>query len=125
MAIYSFVTFSTLGSRKAPQNAWTSTEYAENVVLDLGEERENFLMLYFARVSRYDFSVAVSQDGEVWEDETWAQMDQGQCWKWKYVTDSTVSASGSRTYGGNRHWEKAILACFPLRAQMFKNGAMG
>ena len=91
LGVYSAVCFPTLGSTKAPQTAWTSTDYTENVVLDLGEEQDSFLMLYFARVSRYDFSVSVSDDGETWREETWAQMDQGQCWKWKYVTDSTMA----------------------------------
>lgn len=104
LAVYSFVSLSTLGSMKAPQTAWTSTDYSEYVVLDLGESRENFDMLYFARVSRYDFSVNVSEDGENWEDETWAQMDQGQCWKWKYVTESSMNDSGVRSYANGRHW---------------------
>ncbi|MBQ9211868.1 MAG: phospholipid carrier-dependent glycosyltransferase [Clostridia bacterium] len=104
LVVYSLISFSTLGSRKAPQTSWTSSEYTENVVLDLGEHRDNFAMLYFARVSRYDFSVAVSEDGQSWADETWAQMDQGQCWKWKYVTDSTQQGDGTRSYGNNRHW---------------------
>ena len=86
LAAYSAVTFTTLGSRKAPQTAWTSSVHAENVVLDLGENREDFTMLYFARVSRYNFSVSVSPDGETWEEDTWAQLDQGQCWKWKAPT---------------------------------------
>ncbi|MBQ8072481.1 MAG: phospholipid carrier-dependent glycosyltransferase [Clostridia bacterium] len=102
--IYAVISLVTLGSTKAPQTAWTSSEYTENVIFDLGESQENFAMLYFARVSRYDFSVAVSDDGMRWEDETWAQMDQGQCWKWKYVTESTASASGTRSYGSQRHW---------------------
>ncbi len=104
LAVYSVLSLGTLGSTKAPQTAWTSTAYPESVVLDLGQERDNFVMLYFARVSKYDFSVAVSRDGETWDDETWAQMDQGQCWKWKYVTDSTESDTGSRTYSSGRHW---------------------
>ena len=104
LTAYSLICFPTLGSMKAPQTAWTSTEYTENVVLDLGESRDSFVMLYFARVSRNDFSVAVSEDGKNWDDETWAQMDQGQCWKWKYVTDSAAAADGKRSYGNNRHW---------------------
>ena len=104
LAVYSLVAFSTLGSRRAPQSAWTSSDYDENVILDLGEQQENFAVLYFSRVSRYDFSVASSTDGKNWEDETWAQMDQGQCWKWKYVTDSTQNENGTRTYGAGRHW---------------------
>ena len=103
-AVYSVVCFTTLGSAKAPQTAWTSTEYTESAILDLGEEVDGFTMLYFARVSRYDFSVATSRDGKNWEDETWAQMDQGQCWKWKYVTESAAGADGTRTFGNSRHW---------------------
>ena len=101
--IYSAVSFLTLGSTRAPQTAWTSSDYPEAVILDLGEEQESFSVMYFARVSRYDFSVAVSNDLTIWEDETWAQMDQGQCWKWKYVTES-VQAGDSRSYTNSRHW---------------------
>ena len=104
LAAYSAVSFSTLGSRKAPQSAWTASDYSESVILDLGEQKDNFTVLYFARVSRYDFSISVSPDRESWEDETWAQMDQGQCWKWKYITDSVQDASGKRTYSAGRHW---------------------
>ena len=104
LASYSLLAFSTLGSMKAPQTAWTSSEYTENIILDLGEEQDSFTMLYFSRVSRYDFSVSVSQDGKSWDDETWAEMDQGQCWKWKYVTNSTQNEGGTRKYGSDRHW---------------------
>ena len=104
LAAYSLISFTTLGSTKAPQTAWTSTEYTDSVELDLGKAYDNFSMLYFARVSRYDFSVATSQDGISWADETWAQMDQGQCWKWKYVTDSTQNEDGTRSFNSSRHW---------------------
>lgn len=104
LLVYSALSLMTLGSTRAPQTAWTSTEYTENVVLDLGESRESFSMLYFARVSRYDFSIATSQDGVYWSDETWAQMDQGQCWKWKYVTDSVQKEDGTRAFSSARHW---------------------
>ena len=103
MTLYSFISLLTLGSTRAPQHAWTSSDYSEAVVLDLGEEVDSFTMMYFARVSRYDFSVAVSHDANTWEDETWAQMDQGQCWKWKYVTES-VQTGESRSYTSSRHW---------------------
>ena len=105
MAVYSVICFSTLGSTKAPQSAWTSTEYEESVTFDLGEERDSFCMLYFARVSRYDFSIAVSSDGISWSDESWAEMNQGDCWKWKYLTESFTDESGKRTYNSAaRQW---------------------
>ena len=96
----SFATVSllTLGSTKAPQTVWSSSTASEQVVLDLGKVQDDFEMLYFAQVSRNDFSVSVSDDGENWEEETWAQMDQGQCWKWKYVTESYENGDGIRTY---------------------------
>ena len=103
IVFYSAVSLLTLGSTRAPQTAWTSSDYPEAVILDLGEKQESFSVMYFARVSRYDFSVAVSNDLTAWEDETWAQMDQGQCWKWKYVTES-VQAGESRSYTNSRHW---------------------
>ena len=96
----SFATVSllTLGSTKAPQTVWSSSTASEQVVLDLGKVWDDFEVLYFAQVTRNDFSVSVSNDGENWETETWAQMDQGQCWKWKYVTESYENGDGTRTY---------------------------
>ena len=102
---YSAICFPTLGSTKAPQSAWSSTDYEETVTFDLGESRSDFTVMYFARVSRYDFSFAFSEDGVHWSEEAWAQMNQGSCWKWMYVTESTVSGDGTVTfpsYGARR-----------------------
>ena len=97
-AVYAAVTLLTLGSTRAPQTAWTSSSEKESVIIDLGSACTDFEMLYFAQVSRYDFSVAVSTDGKTWQEDVWAQMDQGQCWKWKYVTESYDSDNGKKTY---------------------------
>ncbi len=97
-AIYSAVCLLTLGSNKAPQNGWSSSSADEQIVFDLGEYHEDVEILYFAQVSRYDFTFSSSNDGENWDDETWAQMDQGQCWKWKYVTEYTENANGTKSY---------------------------
>ena len=96
--VYSVISLLTLGSMKAPQTGWSSSSATEQVIFDLGEYRENTEILYFAQVSRKDFSVSVSDDGENWSPETWAQMDQGQCWKWKYVTTSYDNGDDTRTY---------------------------
>ncbi len=96
-AVYSVLALTTLGSARAPQNGWTSSSAEEQVVFDLGQSYDDFSILYFGRVSHNDFSVSASEDGEHWEEETWAQMDQGQCWKWKYVTVS-YERGGERTY---------------------------
>ena len=97
-AVYSVVALTTLGSTKAPQTAWSSSGEDEQIIFDLQEAHDNVRVLYFAQVSRNDFSVAASDDGVSWTEETWAQMDQGQCWKWKYVTLSYENGSGGRTY---------------------------
>ena len=96
--LYSALTLSTLGSTKAPQTAWSSSGEGEQIVFDLQEIREDIRVLYFGQVSRYDFSLSQSFDGINWSDEVYAQMDQQQCWKWKYVTQSYEDSSGSRTY---------------------------
>lgn len=98
--LYGIVTLTTLGSTRAPQNPWKSTSAREQVIIDLGEVYEDFSMLYFAQVSYNDFTVATSDDGEVWPDERvcWAQMAEGQCFRWKYLLPCLTGTSGSRTY---------------------------
>ena len=95
---YAIISLSTLGSTKAPQTTWSSSSPEEQIIFDLGEVRNEFEILYFAQVSRYDFSFSVSDDGVTWDEETWAQMDQGQCWKWKYVTESYENGNGEHTF---------------------------
>lgn len=97
-AIYAVVCLCNLGSTKAPQNPWTSTAYNESVIIDLGEKHEDFSMLYFAQVSHRDFTVATSDDMENWSPEYWAEMAQGQCFRWKYLAPSTEKDDGTRTY---------------------------
>ncbi len=96
--VYSVITLMTLGSTKAPQRPWISTYEDEQVILDLGEHQDEFTMLYFAQVSYSDFSVAVSDDLHQWSPEVPADMNQGQCWKWKYVTESYQDDTGKRSY---------------------------
>ena len=97
-AVYSVIALLTLGSTKAPQTVWCSSSPNEQIVFDLGESRKDIEILYFAQVSRNDFSFTASDDGTAWGEEIWAQMDQGQCWKWKYVTEYNDNGDGSRTY---------------------------
>lgn len=97
-AVYSVISLLTLGSAKAPQTTWCSSSPNEQIVFDLGESRKDIEILYFAQVSRNDFSFSASEDGIQWGEEIWAQMDQGQCWKWKYVTEYDKNGDGSRNY---------------------------
>ena len=96
--IYSLLSLLTLGSTKAPQTDWTSSGTNEQIVFDLGSIQENFEILYFAGVSHHNFSVSVSDNGENWAEETWAQMNEWQCWKWKYITVSYESEQSARSF---------------------------
>ena len=96
--LYSIVSLSTLGSTKAPQTAWTSSSEEEQIVFDLQEEQDDIRILYFGQVSREEFTVSQSSDGINWSEEVTAQMDQGQCWKWKYVTQFYYDAKGRKAY---------------------------
>lgn len=99
--VFSTVSLMTLGSTKAPQTEWIASSDEEEVIFDLGEHKEQFSVLYFGQVSRNDFSFAVSDDGENWSDEYWAQMEQGQCWKWKYLTESIETGPGRAYFNSN------------------------
>lgn len=97
--IYSIVTLTTLGSTKAPQNAWKSTTPNEYVYIDLGKHYDDFSMLYFCQVSYNNFAVSVSDQMEqgTWSQEYPAQMEQGQCFQWKYLKPSYTS-NGTPTF---------------------------
>ena len=97
-AVYAAVSLLTLGSTKAPETAWTSSSADEEIVFDLGENRDSFEILYFAQVSNQNFAFSVSEDGEEWDEPVWAQMDQGQCWKWKYVIFSYTDENDKVTF---------------------------
>ena len=94
--VYAVVALTNLGSMKAPQNPWKSTNINEQVVIDLGAHYDDVSMLYFCQVSYSDFSIAVSDDAENWSEEYWAQMAEGQCFQWKYLIPSYTS--GAKRY---------------------------
>lgn len=104
-AVYAVTTLTTLGSAKAPQNPWKSTTYDEYAIVDLGQHYDKFSMLYFCQVSYDNFTVAVSDDMENWSDEYWAEMAEGQCFRWKYLAPSyehngSVNFSSPSSYSG-------------------------
>ena len=86
--VYSVVALWNLGSTKAPQTFWSSTSTSEQVVLDLGQHYDDVAVAYYCAVSYSNFSIAVSDDGETWSDEYWAEMNEGSCYQWKYLMPS-------------------------------------
>ncbi len=86
-AAYAVLTFTNLGSMKAPQTAYVSESPDEQITFDLGKNRQ-FNMLYFGGIHYYssDFPVEISEDGENWTQYYTAGMAEGDCFKWKYLS---------------------------------------
>ena len=84
---YAALAFTNLGSMKAPQNAYVSASPEEQIVMDLGENKQ-FHLLYYGGIHHYqsDFTVEISPDGQQWTQFYSAGMAQGDCFKWKYLS---------------------------------------
>jgi Gpi18-like mannosyltransferase len=100
IVLYSALTFTNLGSTKAPQTAWVATADDEQVVLELDRE-QTFKLLYYCGVSYNDFSVAVSDDGINWSENYPCQMREGLCYRWNYAVTSTTDAEGNVKFDDN------------------------
>ena len=64
------------------------------MVIDLGEHYENFHLYYYGGISDTAFSVATSDDGVTYSEETDAFFDRGECFKWLAVRTPTYDADG-------------------------------
>jgi len=84
-ALYSVLAFTNLGSTKAPQTGWTSSQSGEAVVFDLGEVR-TFRMTYYGGICNSTFTVQLSNDGEKWTEPCWAKYAQGEIFRWLWYT---------------------------------------
>ncbi|MBQ9326221.1 MAG: phospholipid carrier-dependent glycosyltransferase [Clostridia bacterium] len=102
-AVYSVVALWNLGSTRAPQTTWVSTASRETITLDLGDVHQDFSMLYYCEVSYYPFTVETSDDGVNFTGAYHAEMDQGQCFRWKYLMPSWESEDGYTWGGGNTY----------------------
>ena len=91
---YSVAAFWHLGATKAPQTGYVSTAAGETVVLDLGENQEDFHLYYYGGISDTQFTVATSVDGESYGAETGAFFDRGECFKWLALREPTYDADG-------------------------------
>ncbi len=93
--VYGVIGFYQLGETKAPQGGYTSTAAGEYVIIDLGEQRENFHIYYYGGVSDTQFSVATSSDGVNYTDETGAYFEIGECYKWLAMRQPVYAEDGS------------------------------
>lgn len=90
--VYAFVAFLHLGSMTAPQTDYRFTDENEQVVFDLGENREAFRMLYYGGIhyNDSDFTVETSLDGVTYNTAYTCQMLEGSCFQWKYVQGYSI-----------------------------------
>ncbi|MBO4367251.1 MAG: glycosyltransferase family 39 protein, partial [Clostridia bacterium] len=78
---YSVFTFANLGTRKAPETDWISSEAGETVTFDLGSA-ESFTFTYYGGICNCTFDVSISQDGSEFTSLGPAQYDQGEIFRW-------------------------------------------
>ena len=97
--VYAVLALVNLGSTKAPQSTWTQSARNESVTFDLGKQYGDFSVLYYGPVNYRNFKVEVSADGQTWSEPYWAQLAEGMCYKWYYLSPS---------YGGE--WQEASIA---------------
>ena len=86
-ALFACLTFINLGSTKAPQTALTFLDAGESAVLDLGEEKEEFRLLYFQGIHYENSGFTVETAGEdgAYGESVSAAVNYGDCFKWAYV----------------------------------------
>ena len=98
-AVYAVIAFWQLGAMDAPQGekGYTSTAAGESVVIDLGEVHEGFRIYYYGGVSDTAFSVATSDDGVTYTEETDAKFVIGDCYKWMAMRNPVYDDSGKVT----------------------------
>ncbi|MEA4927051.1 MAG: phospholipid carrier-dependent glycosyltransferase [Candidatus Limiplasma sp.] len=92
--LYAALTFTNLGSFKAPQTAWVATSANEQVTFEL-DSAQTFKLLYYAGVSYNNFSVSVSDDGQTWSEAYPCEMREGLCYRWNYAITSVDQGAGS------------------------------
>ncbi len=96
-AVYAAVAFYDLGTKKAPQTGYVSTQPGEEILLDLGQERENFHFYYYGGISDTQFTVSVSKDGESRTEPVLAFFDRGECFKWQALRRPSLDEDGVAT----------------------------
>lgn len=96
-AAYAVIGFYQLGETKAPQTGYTSTAAEETVVIDLGARHEDFHIYYYGGISDTAFTVEVSDDGDLFTNETGAKYLIGDCFKWQAMRHPVYDENGRVT----------------------------
>lgn len=119
--LYSCLAFTNLGSTVAPQTGWISTSADEQIVFDLGQEKE-FSVLYYGGVSYNNFSISVSKDGTNWSEAIPCQMREGMCWQWHYAVKSYTDENGNVQFQSNSPRNVEWMTARYLRVNACESG---
>lgn len=90
--VYAVVAFVNLGTTSAPQTSWVASTSGETIEFDLGET-QSFRMIYYGGICNSNFTVQLSNDGEVWTAPEYAKYAQGEIFRWIYYVPSDESNS--------------------------------
>lgn len=98
--LYAGLAYTNLGSTTSPQTSFVFSDVDEYVIYDLGEVKEDFRMLYMGGIhyGTSDFTVQVSDDGELWSDPYSCEQNEGTLFKWAYV--NSYQPSDTRSLSG-------------------------
>jgi len=110
--VYAVVAFTNLGDIDAPQTEWVSVENDEQIVFDLGETQP-FRMTYYGGICNTHFTVALSNDGEIWSEDYAAEYAQGQIFRWLYYTPQNYDSSASDKFT-NAYADEPAAAGAPI-----------
>ena len=94
--IYACIAFYDLGATRAPQTGYVSSAVGEQVVIDLGENHDDFHIYYYGGISDTQFSFVTSDDPAEFSEleETDAFFDRGECFKWQAVRRAIYGENG-------------------------------
>ena len=86
--LFAVLTFTNLGSTKAPQRGFSFLEEGETAVMDLGEEKD-FRLLYYQGIhyANSTFTVETAGDDGQFGEISSAPVNYGDCFKWSYVKE--------------------------------------
>ncbi|MDL2205528.1 glycosyltransferase family 39 protein [Eubacteriales bacterium OttesenSCG-928-N13] len=101
---YALLSFSNLGVLDSPESTWVSTASGEQITFDLGATQD-FRLTYYGSISDTNFKVQLSDDGEIWSQEYFAEYDQGQIFRWLWY-EPLVEDEDTGEYTRSREFER-------------------
>ena len=107
LIVYAVVAFMNLGSTKAPDSCYTFEGENDQVIIDLGEEKQISQIMYYSGLYPGDYDLSISCNGSNWErlTDTTAQADE-----YGTVNDAAMHQS----YADLFKWQYASLGTYDV-----------